>query len=119
MPFTAQVLPGTEDAAIAPIWSPDSRYILFQADSRLKKIDLNGGPAQTICDAGTRAVRSAAWNRDGIILFAGRFGSDNVIARVPDLWILIVRRVSQHSRCSRGIGRQTDSSSSSAGRRRG
>ena len=63
----AKALPGTEDAAY-PFWSPDGSYIGFFAQGKLKKISSNGGPAQTICDA--PGGRGAAWNRDGVILFA-------------------------------------------------
>jgi Tol biopolymer transport system component len=52
----------------SPFWSPDSRFIAFFADGKLKKIEASGGPAQVICDAPTG--RSGAWNRDGVILFA-------------------------------------------------
>ena len=37
-----QVLPGTEQG-IGPAWSPDSRFILFFANGKLKKVDLLGG----------------------------------------------------------------------------
>ncbi|MBI3694947.1 MAG: serine/threonine-protein kinase [Acidobacteria bacterium] len=62
-----QLLPGTEEAA-NPFWSPDSRWIGFFAQGKLKKIAVSGGPAQTLCDAA--AGRGGAWNRDGVILFA-------------------------------------------------
>ena len=31
-------------------WSPESRFIVFGAEGKLKKIDVSGGPAQTLCD---------------------------------------------------------------------
>ena len=34
---------------------------------RLKKLELAGGPVQTLCDAPTG--RGGAWNKDGVILF--------------------------------------------------
>jgi serine/threonine protein kinase/roadblock/LC7 domain-containing protein len=58
-------LAGTENAA-DPFWSPDSRFIAFFADARLKKIESSGGPVQTLCDA--LAVLGGAWNRSGDIL---------------------------------------------------
>jgi len=61
-----QLLPGTEDAFL-PFWSPDSRWIGFLAQGKLKKIAATGGPAQTLCDA--QAGRGGAWNRDGTIIF--------------------------------------------------
>src|SRR6266536_2197105 len=47
---SAVTLPGT-DGAMAPFWSPDSRFIAFFADGKLKKIDSSGGPPVTLCDA--------------------------------------------------------------------
>jgi eukaryotic-like serine/threonine-protein kinase len=63
----AQPLAGTEGAAF-PFWSPDSRYVGFFADSKLKKIDANGGPPETLCDAGIG--RGGAWNSSGTIVFS-------------------------------------------------
>ena len=34
-----------------PFWSPDSRFIAFFAGGKLKKIDVAGGPALSLCDA--------------------------------------------------------------------
>jgi Tol biopolymer transport system component len=59
-------LEGSLDAT-AHFWSPDSRFIAFYADGKLKKIPASGGPAQTISDASIGWVGS--WNRDGTILF--------------------------------------------------
>jgi hypothetical protein len=41
-------LPGTEGAAL-PFWSWDSRFLGFCVQNQLKKIDVSGGPAQTLC----------------------------------------------------------------------
>src|SRR5262245_4068868 len=46
----AKLLAGTQGAAL-PFWSPDSRFICFFADNRLKKIELTGGPVQPLCEA--------------------------------------------------------------------
>jgi len=48
-------------------WSPDSRFIAFSHESKLKKIAPTGGAAEPICDA---PVVGGAWNQDGVILFA-------------------------------------------------
>ncbi len=48
-------------------WSPDSRMIAFRAFDKLKKVEVAGGPPQTICDTTTR-LRGGSWNRDGIII---------------------------------------------------
>jgi Tol biopolymer transport system component/predicted Ser/Thr protein kinase len=65
--LTAQPLVGT-DNPVYPFWSPDSRFLGFFADGKLKKIDASGGPPQTLCDA--PVARGGTWNRDGVILFA-------------------------------------------------
>ena len=45
-------LNGTESTAdTRPIWSPDSRNIAFFAEGKLKRVSVDGGPAQTVCDA--------------------------------------------------------------------
>ena len=68
--LVAQPLPGSETASvlIALFWSPDSRYLVFEGDGKLKKIDLSGGPALTLCDAPSR-IGGGSWGRDGVILF--------------------------------------------------
>src|SRR5262249_5918903 len=63
----AQPLPGTESSAF-PFWSPDSRFVGFFADGKLRKIAIAGGPAQTLCDA--PISRGGTWGRDGTIIFA-------------------------------------------------
>jgi serine/threonine protein kinase/Tol biopolymer transport system component len=65
----AQTLPGADNAT-AVVWSPDSRYLAFAADGKLKKLDVNGGPAQTIADL-QRNLAESAWGRDGTILYHG------------------------------------------------
>ena len=69
--LTPERLPGTEGATY-PFWSPDSRFLGFFADGKLKKIDVSGGPPQTLCDA--PFGRGGAWAEDdegrGVIVFA-------------------------------------------------
>jgi Tol biopolymer transport system component/predicted Ser/Thr protein kinase len=69
--LTAQPLAGTEGAA-RPFWSPDSRFLGFFADGKLKKIEVSGGPPQKICDYPTGA--DGSWSQEGVILFDGRVG---------------------------------------------
>ncbi len=64
----AHPLPGTEGAS-RPFWSPDSRFLGFMADGKLKKIEVTGGPAQKICDAPTGS--DGSWSPAGVILFDG------------------------------------------------
>ena len=55
---------------VPPIfWSPDSRFIGFQSGGKLEKIEISGGPAQTLCDV-QETVVGGSWNRDGVIVFA-------------------------------------------------
>ncbi|MBI1875910.1 MAG: PD40 domain-containing protein, partial [Acidobacteria bacterium] len=64
-------LPGTEGAE-SPFWSPDSRYLAFFAESKLKKVAASGGPPQTICDAALG--RGGTWSTTGTIAFTPRVG---------------------------------------------
>ena len=68
--LSAQVLPGTE-GAFSPFWSPDSRFIGFFAEGKLKKIEASGGPPQTLCNL-TELATGGTWGREGTILFNGR-----------------------------------------------
>jgi serine/threonine protein kinase/Tol biopolymer transport system component len=62
----ARALAGTQGARF-PFWSPDGRFIGFFADGRLKKIDVTGGPVQTLREVGL--ALGAAWSHDGVILY--------------------------------------------------
>ena len=53
-----------------PFWSPDSRSIGFFADGKLKRIEVDGGSPQTICDAPQSG--GASWSIDGTIVFASK-----------------------------------------------
>jgi eukaryotic-like serine/threonine-protein kinase len=66
----ARPLTGTEGAG-SLFWSPDSRFIAFGLAQQLKKIDVAGGPPQTLCES-ANAVGSGAWSKTGVILFGGR-----------------------------------------------
>jgi len=70
-------LPDTEGASF-PFWSPDSRYIAFFAEGKLKKILASGGPTLTLCPA--PSGRGGTWNAEGDILFTPV--QDDVIHRV-------------------------------------
>jgi Tol biopolymer transport system component/predicted Ser/Thr protein kinase len=63
-------LAGTENAGV-PFWSPDSRFIGFFADGKLKKIPLTGGPPQVLCDAAVQGNNrgGAAWGLNDVIVF--------------------------------------------------
>ena len=50
-----------------PFWAPDSRFIGFFADDKLKKIAVPSGSVTTVSEECTD--RGAAWNKDGTMLF--------------------------------------------------
>jgi Tol biopolymer transport system component len=61
----AQRLDGTEDASSA-FWSPDNRYIAFVSNNKLRKIEVSGGPSQTLCEV--QSAYGGTWNKSGDIL---------------------------------------------------
>jgi Tol biopolymer transport system component len=79
--LSAQPLAGTE-GGLAPFWSPDSRFIGFVAEGRLKKIDASGGPVMTLTAAADPIP--GTWSEDDVILFsaANSFTSGGPILRV-------------------------------------
>jgi Tol biopolymer transport system component len=60
------LLPGTE-GAFSPFWSPDSRFIGFGAEGKLKKVEVSGGSPRIIYDGGVEGTPT--WNQFGTILF--------------------------------------------------
>jgi Tol biopolymer transport system component len=62
----ATTLSGTENAR-NPFFSPDSQWIGFFADGKLKKISVQGGAAVTLCDAPSDL--GGSWGDDGTIVF--------------------------------------------------
>jgi Tol biopolymer transport system component len=67
--LAARPLAGTEGTG-RPFWSPDSRFLGFFADGKLKKVEISGGPPQKICDFPTGS--DGSWSPEGVILFDGR-----------------------------------------------
>ena len=65
----AHPVAGTEGAG-RPFWSPDSRFLAFFANGKLRKVPIAGGPPQTICDAPTGA--DGTWGAEGTILYDGQ-----------------------------------------------
>jgi serine/threonine protein kinase len=63
----ARSLAGTEGASY-PFWSADGRSLAFFADAQLKKLEVSGGPVQTVCDA--PSGRGGTWNSYGVIVLA-------------------------------------------------
>ena len=73
----ARALVGT-DGAEHPFWSADGRSVGFFTESKLMRVDVDGGSVQAVANAA--GGLGGAWNRDGVILFA-RPGTR--ISRVP------------------------------------
>jgi len=65
--LTAQSLAGAENGEF-PFWAPDSHNLGFFSNGKLKRIDVNGGPAQELADA--TLPRGGAWSKNGAIVFS-------------------------------------------------
>jgi Tol biopolymer transport system component len=63
----ATPIPGTE-GAMNPFFSPDSQWLGFFADGKLKKVSVSGGAAVTLAVASNPG--GASWGSQGIIAFA-------------------------------------------------
>jgi Tol biopolymer transport system component len=74
----ATPVPGSANA-VSPFFSPDSQWIAFFADGKLKKVPVGGGPPVNVCDA--TIGFGGTWGADGTILFAPAPGSP--LSRVP------------------------------------
>src|SRR6185436_8462050 len=64
--LAARALPGTRGVEY-PFWSPDSRAIAFFADGKLKRVELAGGPALTLCDTGM--ARGGTWGKKNVLVW--------------------------------------------------
>ena len=60
-------------------WSPDSRFIIYPHDQKLKRVDISGGPSQVITDR-PGGVVGAAWHPDGTIVYGSAAGVMKVSA---------------------------------------
>jgi Tol biopolymer transport system component len=64
----ARPLPGTEGAGVyPPFWSPDSKFVAFSIGNKYMKVDVSGGPPQTLCEL-PGILGTNSWNRNGVIL---------------------------------------------------
>jgi len=61
-------VPGTEFVGTVLFWSPDSRFIAFDSGGKLEKIDISGGPAETVCAVNGTPV-GGSWSKDGMMIF--------------------------------------------------
>ena len=66
-----QELQGT-DGANSPFWEPNGRFVAFLADGKLKRINVAGGPTQTVCELS--GLGGGTWNRDNVIVFSAGTG---------------------------------------------
>ena len=55
------------DGASYPFFSADGKFVAFFADAKLKKMTVDGGVPQVVCDAAR--PRGGSWSRNGTILF--------------------------------------------------
>ena len=60
-------LPSTEGGR-SPFWSPDSRFVAFFSEGKLRVIEASGGSVRTVCDAPN--PRGGAWSKTGVLVFA-------------------------------------------------
>jgi len=63
-------LTGT-DSALLPFWSPDSRFVGYFAEGKLKRIDWGRPPSPDLSKLSVLrpALEALPWNRDGVIVF--------------------------------------------------
>jgi serine/threonine protein kinase/Tol biopolymer transport system component len=75
--LTVQPIPGDTVVSLGhPFWSPDSRYIAFFSQNKLKKVAVEGGPSQVLCNADGQG---GTWGAGNVILFENSDG----LFRVP------------------------------------
>jgi serine/threonine protein kinase/Tol biopolymer transport system component len=68
----ARALTSTEDVGFASLfWSPDSRFIGFASQGKVKKVAVSGSAPQTLCDI-PGLFRGGAWSSNGAIIFGSQ-----------------------------------------------
>jgi serine/threonine-protein kinase len=65
--------------AAAPFFSPDSQWVGFFGDGKLKKVSVHGGAPIILCEVS--GYRGGAWGPDGTIVFPNQFTSP--LYRIP------------------------------------
>jgi Tol biopolymer transport system component len=63
----SKTLSGTEGVRGVPIWSPDSRLLLFTTSGKLKKIDVSASVTETVCDM-SDTIAGGFWPPDNRIV---------------------------------------------------
>jgi serine/threonine-protein kinase len=90
-------VPESDGVTSIPFWSPDSQWIAFAAGTKLRRVSIATGAAQTICDLPAivssnpllptvASAASGTWNASGTILFSvgsALYGSKYPLFRVP------------------------------------
>jgi serine/threonine protein kinase len=79
--FNATLISGTTNAT-APFFSPDGQWIGFLADSKLKKVAVNGGAVETICEA--PGFRGASWGLNNNIILSPEYASSLMSVAGPE-----------------------------------
>jgi hypothetical protein len=68
----ANPIPGSETSRSGirhvPFWSPDSRYVAFDAGGKLKKVDVVTGSVHTVCSV-PGDIAGGSWNKHDVIIF--------------------------------------------------
>ena len=109
----AEALAGTQDAS-EPLWSADGQHIGFFADSKLKRVSIDGTMPVTVCDAPLEARGHMEWR--GTILFADAYGG---LSRVAATGVPGAGQPRTGKEVKRTVGRsscQTDATFSTCGR---
>ncbi|MFN0122025.1 MAG: protein kinase domain-containing protein, partial [Blastocatellia bacterium] len=65
-------------SVFSPFWSPDSRFLAYPESGKLKKMALDGGAPEPLCD--TPASDRGDWNGEGVILFSVMTGIRRIAA---------------------------------------
>ena len=74
----ARQLVGVSAPTANLFWSPDSQFLAYYDDGKIKAVDVSGGPPRDIADTPAAGAAGGAWSRDGVIVFS----SDNRLHRV-------------------------------------
>jgi serine/threonine-protein kinase len=68
--FESRVIPGTEGGGSAG-FSPDGQSLVFFAGTAIKRVDVGGGTAATVCQLSTAAPFGIVWDSTGILFSVG------------------------------------------------
>jgi hypothetical protein len=79
--LAARQLSGTEGAS-NPFWSPDSRFLAFFAEGKLKKIDVAGGGAVALCEAPSAV--GGSWGTKGVSVFSASASTAPTLFKVSE-----------------------------------